>query len=102
MCTECGLIEKRILYWKYFAAILVASSYIKNYANAFHTIKCKYMLLNVGMELKKERKWKENEYVLFSGSVLSSVVFWNCSSNVGALTFVPTKNDFSLSPFSLN
>ena len=49
-----------------------------------------YMSLNAGMELPI---WKGNGHV-FSSSVLNAVLFWNCSSDMGAQTFLPPKMIF--------
>ena len=53
----------------------------------FHTIKCKYMSLNVGVELPI---WKANGHVS-SYSVFNPGLSWKCSSNVCAQALVLPK-----------
>ena len=45
-----------------------------------HTIKYKYMSLNIAMKLSV----LEGNGHVFLCSVLNPVLFWNCSSNMGA------------------
>ena len=57
------------------------------YIFIFHITKCKHNLLNIEM---KVLMWLENGHV-FSSSMLSPVLIWNCSIIMAARTLVPTK-----------
>ena len=58
----------------------------------FHTIKYKYMSLNVEVALHI----KEGNGHVLSYSVFNTVLFWNCLSNIDAQTLMLPKSLFSL------
>ena len=62
--------------------------YIQKVIEMFcHTIKCKYISLNFGVELPI---WEGNKHV-FSCSVLNPVLIWICSNSMGSKPLVSQK-----------